>query len=201
MTEQHHLYSASGSAGWMTCPGKVTMEDGIAESYSPHADEGSAAHFLGSTCLTDSTNPKDYIGQKIICWEREGGRDGQCFGEDTLPEGAKERSRWPVSEEMVENVQTYVTAVRKLAKGNTLLVEQRVEFGDAIGLPGAFGTGDAIILTSDDTTLVVADLKYGFTEVSAIENTQLMLYALGALREFDMLIDADKLTTVKLVIL
>lgn len=184
--DQHHKYSASGSEGWMTCAGKLVMEEGIKEEYSPYADEGSAAHFLAATCLLQNKKVKDFLGREIICWTKEGERDGQCFSDEVLPENATERSRWQVTRDMVEHIQFYCDTVRKMAVGGTLLVEQRVVFGDAIGLPGAFGTSDVIIVSSDGSKLTICDLKYGHNEVSAIENTQMQLYALGALAGLDV---------------
>src|SRR5574343_1107723 len=97
---QHHPYSASGAEGWLNCAGKRAMEQGIPDSYSPYADEGSAAHFLGAECLAFGQNPIDFMGRTIICWEKAGDRDGQCFTDQPLPDGATERSRWLVTQEM-----------------------------------------------------------------------------------------------------
>ena len=181
---QHHVYGASGFEALMGCPGKPVMELGLPDSYSPAADEGSAAHFLSATCLQNGKNPIDYRHFGIVCWQKDGERDGQCFAPfvgSSASEGAKERSLWKVTEEMADCVTEYVDFVRKLAKKGTLLIEQRVHFGSAIGLDGAFGTSDALILSEDGTELTVIDLKYGFREVSAKENPQMMLYALGAM--------------------
>jgi hypothetical protein len=55
-------------------------------------------------------------------------------------------------------------------------------------VPEGFGTGDVIIIADD--VLDIIDLKYGKgVSVSAEENKQMMLYSLGALREFDFLYD------------
>lgn len=197
---QHHPYSASGAEGWLNCAGKRAMEQGIPDSYSPYADEGSAAHFLGAECLAFGQNPIDFLGRTIICWEKDGDRDGQCFSDQPLPDGATERSRWPVTQEMCDNLDIYVRLVRKYAEGNHLMVEQRVHFGEAIGQPGAFGTSDVIILVSGDKEVIIVDLKYGHKPVSAVENRQMMLYALGTLREFEMLLDPDALEQVRMVI-
>jgi hypothetical protein len=55
-----------------------------------------------------------------------------------------------------------------------------------MGLPGAFGTADAIVLSDDGETLTVVDYKNGYTEVDAERNAQLMLYALGALNGVEL---------------
>jgi hypothetical protein len=180
-TLQHHPYGASGAAGWMTCHGKLAMEADKPDKSSPDADRGSAAHYLAALCLINGRNPSDYEYKGVVCWEKPGERDGQVLFGDVLPEGAVGRSVWKIDQKMVDDVTGYVEDVRRRAKGGELLVEERVEFGTAIGLPGAFGTADAVILSADGTELIIEDYKNGFTEVVAERNPQLMLYALGVL--------------------
>lgn len=91
---------------------------------------------------------------------------------------------WPA--EMVEHVDAYVQNVRKMAGGHPILVEQRVDFSHVIEQPDCFGTADCIVLAGDE--IQIHDLKYGMgVKVDAEENPQLMLYALGALRDYDMI--------------
>lgn len=85
---------------------------------------------------------------------------------------------------MAEYIADYAKLVREYAEGGTLLVEQRVEFSKWIDVPDSFGTADAVIIHPDRLTII--DLKYGMgVKVDALENEQLMLYALGCLHEFD----------------
>ena len=199
--EQHHLYSASGSEGWLSCAGKITMEEGIKNTFSSAADEGSAAHFLAAECLTKNLNPFSFQGRTIICWEKAGERDGQCFGEESIPYGAKERSRWEVSSDMAENIKLFVARVQEIAEGHTLLVEQRVEFGPMIGLEGAFGTSDVIVIANDGSWVAIIDLKYGYKFVYATNNSQMQLYTLGVLNDYEELIDASKLQELRMHIM
>lgn len=58
----------------------------------------------------------------------------------------------------------------------TLLLEQRVD----TGIPGCWGTGDAMIMSPGHVHII--DIKYGMGDrVSALNNSQLRLYGLGAL--------------------
>ena len=50
----------------MTCTGSIAMCEGEPDSTSAYADEGTAAHFLGSECLTHGARPATYIGQQIV---------------------------------------------------------------------------------------------------------------------------------------
>jgi CRISPR/Cas system-associated exonuclease Cas4 (RecB family) len=91
-----------------------------------------------------------------------------------------------VDQEMIENVGRYTDYIRTLAGDLPLVIEQRVDFSDAIGVPDSFGTADCIILGPD--YIHVIDLKYGKgVRVDAEHNEQLMLYALGALNDYGML--------------
>lgn len=190
--EQHHRYSASGAEGWMTCAGKVAMEEGIPDTFSPYADEGSAAHFLASECLLNKVDADTYLDRTIVCYTHEG-RAYQAFvdtedGVPALPEGAQYSSEWVVDIDMSAYVQKYVDRIWQDSKKSMLFVEQRVEFGEYIGDPGAFGTADAILVSHNGKSVKIRDLKYGFKPVSAVNNKQMMLYALGVLYSFDYLI-------------
>jgi len=81
LVEQHHRYSASGAEGWMNCPGKIAMEQGKEDSYSPYADEGSAAHFLAAECLIKQVDAEEFFGKTIVCG-MENDRAVQLFSDD-----------------------------------------------------------------------------------------------------------------------
>lgn len=82
--------------------------------------------------------------------------------------------------EMRDYVQTYVDYVLSI-KGE-LLVEQRLDISRWV--PDCFGTSDAVVLL--DGVCHIIDLKYGKgVKVFAEQNTQLMLYALGAYDAYD----------------
>jgi hypothetical protein len=80
------------------------------------------------------------------------------------------------------NVDNYVLYVRsQIGEGDTPLFEQRVDFSDWV--PDGFGTADVVILSK--YSIRVIDLKFGKgIPVSAVDNTQLRLYALGAYAKF-----------------
>lgn len=98
-----------------------------------------------------------------------------------------------VDQEMADAVQMYLDYVRD-QEGHKLF-EQRVDF--SLWVPGGFGTCDCFVLNSDIAT--VADLKYGKgVRVDAEDNTQMMLYALGCLSDFEFMFNT--IETFKLVI-
>jgi hypothetical protein len=113
-----------------------------------------------------------------------------CLTGDPAPSGIS------VEQDMIDNVKVYVDYVSREAVGHQLLIEQRVDYSDVIGVLNSFGTSDAVILAGD--TIKIIDLKYGMgVRVDATENEQLMLYALGALETFGMI---GEFTKAKLVI-
>ena len=70
-----------------------------------------------------------------------------------------------------------------------VFVEKRLDYSRWV--PDGFGTGDMVIYSDD--CIEVVDLKYGKgVPVSAMGNTQMRLYALGALDAYGYLYDADK---------
>lgn len=93
------------------------------------------------------------------------------------------------NDDMREYVELYVDNVRQYAEGGELMVEQKLNYADFLGLPkdAAWGTSDAVIIKGDE--IQVHDLKAGQGEVVSPErNPQMMLYALGALAAFDGLV-------------
>lgn len=84
--------------------------------------------------------------------------------------------------EMVRHGQNYADYVNEIAGiDGKVYTERRVYFGPMIGQDKelAFGTCDNIIVKGDQ--LHIIDYKYGFNAVSAENNPQLQLYALGVL--------------------
>jgi Protein of unknown function (DUF2800) len=153
----------------------MAMEQGLPDTSSEHADEGTAAHFLASECLTAQCAAGTHLLRVIAVssthayWADEG----------VFIHGSR---TWYVDAEMAAHVQAYIDAVLGYAHGGELWVEQRVDFSRHVGVPDQFGTSDAVVLQDDGTELQVHDLKYGRgVKVDAEENEQLMLYALGAL--------------------
>lgn len=164
----HAVFAPSAAKRWMTCVGSVALTKDLPEESSEYADEGTAAHTLASMCLTDQKDARAYLGRRIAVGLRT----------------------FEVDDEMADAVQTYVNVVRGLAVNGELHVEQAVPIGHITGEEGAEGTADAVVLAFNDGELIVVDLKYGEgVYVSVERNEQTMLYALGALKKFELLGD------------
>lgn len=105
---------------------------------------------------------------------------------DVLAKGAPQ--------EMVEYAEGYADYIQEQIKGSapSLLLEQRVDFSEWV--PDGFGTCDCILIEGD--TLTIIDYKYGKgVAVSAENNPQMRLYALGALNDFGFAYDVAKIET------
>lgn len=98
--------------------------------------------------------------------------------------------------EMLEFISGVALNIFKAAEGKTMLLDQKIDFSHVVWIPDQFGTADVVIFDAD--TLEIHDLKYGMgVPVVAKENEQLGIYALGALKQYDVFGDFKK---VKLVI-
>ena len=172
--EAHARLSPSGSKRWMSCPGSITLEAPFPNVSSEFSDDGTAMHTVAKMCLTEHWPASKAIGTKVPV------------------HAPGELTRVVVfTEAMADMTQGYVDTVRHLGIGNLMLIEHRVEFSEYVGVLGQFGTADAIILqpidgTPDAFELIVIDLKTGWVRVDPENNTQAMLYALGAYSEFCM---------------
>lgn len=165
MSRAHAILSASASHRWLVCTPSARLESRFPDKGSPYAAEGTKAHSLAEETL----------------WRFLAGGDSTVCCEDG---------------EMREAVQFYVdvciekiTAARNASPDAKILVEERLDFSEYV--PQGFGTGDAVIVSDDG--LEVVDLKYGKgVRVEAVENSQMMLYALGALSAYGWLYNVGR---------
>ena len=161
----HAILSASASHRWLKCSPSARGALKFPDKSSPYAEEGTQAHALAEKTL------KEF---------REGGN----------PEVVSDDA------EMKEAIQSYVdtvvekfTEARRASPDAKLLIEQHLDFSKYV--PEGFGTGDCLIIS--DRILEVCDLKYGKgVEVSAQGNSQMRLYALGAIEAQEMFWGFDK---------
>lgn len=172
---EHATLSPSSSKGWLACSGRIAMESAFPGTSSDASDDGTACHLVAKLCLTLPTEWPSAI---------------RAIGTKVPVHSPGELTRVVVfTQEMAEWTQDYVDLIRKLGVGRTMLIEHRVDFSEFVGVPDQFGTADAIILVELEGggyELFVVDLKTGWVFVDPVNNTQAMLYALGAYREFEL---------------
>jgi hypothetical protein len=163
----HALLSASGSKRWLSCTPSAKLEATLPEQKRASgafdfSQEGTMAHALAEAKL------RHYFGQIGI--------------EEYQHEEAIIKATPYYNDDFEAHVDSYVLYVRsQIGEGDTPLFEQRVDFSDWV--PDGFGTADVVILSKH--SIRVIDLKFGKgIPVSAQDNTQLRLYALGAYSKF-----------------
>ena len=165
MPEVHALLSASSSKQWLNCPPSARLQENFPNESSVYAEEGTFAH---SIC--------EYKVKKYL----------------------HERARRPQSEEfyteeLEQSTDVYyelVVGVIEEMKRNgcepLVLVEERVDYSHIA--PSGFGTADMLIIGHDAEgrgILHICDYKNGKgVFVDANHNSQMMLYAIGALHAY-----------------
>jgi len=162
----HAKLSPSSSAKWLHCSGALQAEIGIVDKPNSMATEGTALHALSEMILLEQVQyASDMLGKVV----------------ETIT----------ITKSMVDEVEAYVDYCRSMFDKNSIvMVEERFKmpFID----DNTFGTSDLTILNG--THLHVIDAKFGRGLVKAEENTQLMLYALGAIYELEAIYDIEKVT-------
>lgn len=171
----HALLNASGSKRWLTCTPSPRLEEQFPDIQSDYAAEGSFAHSLAELKLSKAMG---YIRPSVFKKKLDELKQNPFY-----------------CESMAEYIEGYSTvigerylAAKKNCPDTLVLLEQRLDFSNYV--PEGFGTGDVIIIS--DGILEIIDLKYGQgVPVSAVENTQMRLYALGAINQYGLLYDFD----------
>lgn len=177
----HAILSPSAAHRWMNCTAAPRLEEKAEDKGSTYAEEGTLAHAYCALKL------KEFLGR-------------DTSGEHAEIDELNEKYH---TGEMDEYTDTYFTivmekynAARQKTRDAQLLVEVRLDFSKYI--PDGFGTGDAMIIA--DGCLEIIDFKYGKgVKVSAVENPQMKIYALGAYEayNFEYNIDRVKMTIVQ----
>lgn len=160
----HAILSPSGSGTWLTCPASIRMcRDLPREESSVFAVEGTQFHTL---CEVEARyrllegSAEDYA-DGLLEWALE-------------TEVAWQEDQWSYVKEWLK----FLEDAMQDDPDAIVLLEQRVD----TGVPGSWGTADVVIISIRFGWVRVIDIKYGAgIRVDATENTQLMLYGLGAL--------------------
>lgn len=171
MPDVHALLSASSAERWINCPPSARLTENMPDTESPHAAEGTLAHSLAELKVR-----KKFENMRKSEYDKRLG----------------EIRRDPLyAPEMDGHTDTYLDCILKAAHGYNkvkpyVVAEKRLDY--SAYAPGGFGTCDCAMLCKND--LHIFDFKYGKgVPVSAEDNSQLKLYALGALAEYGFLYD------------
>jgi len=169
----HARLNASSSHRWMMCPPSVKLSEQFADKPSPYAEEGTFLHELSELKL------HRYLGDmptEVIDAQYMEHKDSDFYSDEAES----------VTDEYVAFCIETIEAVRSSCADPLIMVEHRLDYSEYV--PDGYGTGDLLIVA--DGVIEVIDFKGGRgVRVDAHRNSQLMLYGLGALLEFDPLYD------------
>lgn len=155
----HALLSASSSKRWLACTPSAVLEDSFPNQDSIFSVEGTRAHELSELILSS------YTSNEVKEWE-EDANDLRIIAE---------------LDGYIQYIQEQFHSLKERFEHCLVFLESRLDYSRYV--PDGFGTGDVIMLAGDE--LHVIDLKFGKgILVSAINNSQLRLYALGAMEKF-----------------
>lgn len=210
---EHALLSPSAAKKWLGCPASLACEVGIPNESGAAAVNGTAMHTLSEYALNaikDGHQGRDFdvakffasvASERVVV--RNEGKGPMVTAADEQPGDVL------VTADFVSQVSKYVNYCAPImAAAEVVEIESRVSLTRILHpgfeLKGAkletFGTADfvALLRNPDGTyTLIVGDLKTGRHKVTAAENKQMMLYALGLLRKYRLSYD---ISAVKLFI-
>ena len=167
MPSDHAIFSPSSAERWLSCTGSVRMSALFEkEDDTEYSHVGTVCHDIAERCLQLGREPNTYLGKTI--------------------NGVELDMTW------IKVIKTYCDYVRSFQNKNTIsYYEKRVKFDQFA--PDGFGTVDCIIYDGDKAHII--DLKTGSgVKVSAENNTQLKLYALGVYQSYDIFDDIKSYT-------
>jgi hypothetical protein len=165
----HAVLSASSSHRWLVCTPSVRLEEQFPDTTSEYAREGTLAHEIAELKLR-----KHFIepmSQRTFNTRLNKMKKHELF-----------------QEEMLKHTDTYLDYLKSIAlkfpTAPYVAVEKKVDY--SAWAPEGFGTCDCIIIHGED--LHITDFKYGKgVPVSAENNPQMKLYALGAWAAYNFL--------------
>lgn len=172
MPDFHSNLGPSGASRWMACPGSVRLESRLPAKTSEYAREGTLAHSFCELLLNERFKLNS---PESVRTRREKLRKHELYD----PEMERR------AEEYVEFIEGIVRS--RVGRTPMIYVEHQVNYSNVA--PGGFGTSDCVLAFPGE--IHVVDFKYGKgVPVSSENNPQMKLYAYGAMREMNFLVDA-----------
>jgi hypothetical protein len=171
----HAILSPSGAHRWLSCTPSARLEQQFPDKAGKVAEEGTLAHSLGELILKHKLKR---ISKQVYQRDLKKIEANELF--DTAMQEHAESYSVFVLERFYE--------AQSHTRDAVIYLEHKLNLTEYV--PEGFGTGDCVIIA--DGTMEIIDLKYGKgVLVSAENNKQMMLYALGALKEFIFAYDID----------
>ena len=172
---EHATCSASASSRWLNCTAAPRFEENFPEETSTYAEEGRLAH---SICEISAQYVFNVISKRA--------KNSRI---------KKLQSDPSYDDEMLKTAEFYAQYLWEKAMsfpGKPYVVQEvRVDYADYA--PEGFGTCDCVMIGGD--LLHITDYKHGKgVEVSAENNSQMRLYALGALKRYGTMFSVKRVS-------
>ena len=161
----HAKLSPSSAHRWTRCPGSVREEAKYPDNAGPAALDGTRTHALLEMCLVTGMDPELMVGMTT----------------------SDDEGSYTIDADRAKRVKVAVDHVRDL--GGEVTTERRVDPSRLVGRDDLGGTVDVTVIVGD--TAHIIDYKDGVTPVEAVENEQLIAYALGHLAQYNLPINGD----------
>ena len=163
MPDKHAILSPSAAHRWLHCTPAPRVEAEFPETTSEYAEEGRLAH---SVCELAAKKKFTVMNNRTY---------------NNRLKKLKADPKW--DDEMLSTAATYVEHLTehtmRFEHAPYVALEVQVDITDYA--PEAFGTCDCVMIGGDE--LIITDYKHGKgVPVSAQDNPQMLLYALGALK-------------------
>lgn len=168
MSNTHALLSASAAHRWLNCTAAPLFEAQFPSTTSEYAEEGTLAHAICELYVRKYFSP---MGKRTFNTELK-----------------KLQAKPNYDDEMLTTAQTYLDYIKEksMSYPSAPYVTQEVMVDLSDYIPDGFGTCDCVMIGGD--TLRIVDYKHGKgVPVSAENNPQMRLYALGALKMYSMI--------------
>ena len=164
--EKHALLSTSSATRWLKCTAAPRFEEQFPENTSEYAEEGRLAHAVCelkvTKYFTTAIKPRTFTTRL------------NKLKKNPLYQDEMDKTSDLYLEHLTEKAMRYDSIP-------SVAAEVKVDFAEYV--PEGFGTCDCIMIGGD--TLNITDYKHGKgVPVSAENNPQMRLYALGALKRY-----------------
>ena len=174
----HALLGPSNAYQWAACLPSARLSEGLLDTGSEAAKEGTLAHELAELKLRNYFHSVDFGKRKLAAAVKK----------------LKENPLW--DDEMMGYTDDYMDYVKAAALSfpaePTVAIEKKVDISEYV--PECFGTADCLLIGGG--VIHVIDFKYGKNpsgRVEAENNLQMQLYALGAWTASRMLYRVDRI--------
>jgi len=174
----HALLGPSNAYQWAACPPSARLSEGLPDTGSEAAKEGTLAHELAELKLRNYFHSVDFGKRKLAAAVKK----------------LKENPLW--NDEMMGYTDDYMDYVKAAALSfpaePAVAIEKKVDISEYV--PECFGTADCLLIGGG--VIHVIDFKYGKSpsgRVEAENNLQMQLYALGAWTASRMLYRVDRI--------